>query len=285
MEIYEGGGRCFAKYFTVYFIVQAIVVCIGGIYSILKGNPKFVCFQALNFVWMSAGEYYTKYGLLQTGTLWFLLALAWARMLFGLILNRSNYYMVLCIMLSAVAYMIMSCISDSHYVPTFILQGVGALQFLAFGYYFKHETVDMRIVLLLILCWPCAIIFGHVEMYTLDYKHYLLSIMGACGGTLTLYFSLRWLRNITKISNALRIVAMPIYRAINWCGMYSLVILCMHYIDERTNISWTIMDHLLWHMSGICMSIYRICLALLIAFLYVRLKEYIVRNSRRNAYA
>ncbi len=143
---------------------------------------------------------------------WFLLTLFWARIIFYYLSNTGKWLLPLCMILS------IGMIIIHPYVPTpfCIGRGLEALIFMACGYTFKKYNIPMWFKIVLIGCWPIAICLGGVDMCAFQYNCIPIDIMGACGGTLAVYYISRLIEKLLK------------GRFLGWCGRNSLIILCVH---------------------------------------------------------
>lgn len=81
-------------------------------------------------------------------------------------------------------------------------------------------------------CWPLAVVLSNMEVADCFYEIYPLVVIGACGGTLFVW----WISSQIKKKNVLS-------KPIVWIGVLSLVVLCFHNFEWFSAIPYSIICH------------------------------------------
>lgn len=181
-----------------FIIVQFALVLWGGVMSIAKHDMNFLYRYFCEFVWTSALPWHTNYGDIYTGAVWFLLAMFWAKLFFSYLLSKSKHYFLICFIISTIVNVTCIYCRQILYLPTFIIQGAGAVQLLAVGYWFKQNELPGWTVFVGAIAWLLAMVFGGIDLYGCYYKLYPVSIFGAIGGVYVLYLLSRNVVNMLK---------------------------------------------------------------------------------------
>lgn len=156
------------------------------------------------------------------GYTWFLIALFWSKLTVDYLTRKK--VPVWCIILIGLA----ATLLDSYVIdlPFGILPGISASVFLIIGFYFSKHIPRSWMLWMCVLCWPWAIIYSGLDMRYCHYHIYPLDILGACGGTIFIWFlSSLFDKNFTILSHVF-----------GWLGRRSLVILCIHSILKKCYI-------------------------------------------------
>lgn len=227
-----------------YLVTMSTLSAWGLWLYIEKGNINFFSRPLLSMFWMGGDELHSSYGIISVNALWFLVALFWVRELFYIILwclsnNNFKYkdilVVIICGILTSVTSYFKTMISIPP-LPLSLLQGINALLFYSIGWYVKRNTIPNWIKVCVILCWPLAVYFGQIEMFGCYYKILPLDVLGACGGTLLLYHICS---KILSLQSKYRILSLP-NKFLQWCGINSLLILCVHEFDLRSGFFWSV---------------------------------------------
>lgn len=226
-------------------IVTLLFLCVWGVVLwITKDDMSFLKTSFLSIFWLGADILHTQSGNVTIYSLWFLISLFWIGLLFKLFLLLFNncrvrykklYILISCIILSASTSFIVKFFTIPP-LPFSLFQAITALVFYAIGWYVKRCTISKELKWICILSWPLALYFGEIELYGCYYKLFILDVLGACGATLLLFKICRFIEN--KINNNL-LLSLP-FNFLSWCGVNSLLILCMHELEIRTQFVYSI---------------------------------------------
>lgn len=260
-----------------YLFVQFLLVLWGGVMWLAKNDSmmfyRFLC----EFVWSSEGVWHAQWGNIQTGAVWFLLALFWARLFYCIIAKYCKYSFIVCCVISVMVCMLYQQFKFLSFVPTFILQGLSALIFLACGHKYKQLKFNFKpyMVFIEILLWYISVYACTIDMYSCYYVMYPLAIVGACSGTLVLYRMLQLLAKKCEEVN----YRSPLLHCLKWMGMNSLLILLVHHFERWSCCSWNIKSHLPIFLDGVYFQIFQIFITLVTAVIIYQLKMMFI-NSR-----
>lgn len=209
----------FAKNAKQLLIPYAVVACICCMSSLVSGWNlfihnllRYVC--ALDHVWKNS--LFDK----QITPVWFLLALFWGRTFFILLSKTGKWFIPLCISLSLLIVLLHPYIVT----PFGIGHGLESLVFLIIGYLYRMYNVPTIVKILIVICWPISIFLGGMDFFAYKYMCLPFNILGACGGTIVVYYVARNIKN-TFISSFLA-----------WCGRNSMTILCAHVVESSIPI-------------------------------------------------
>lgn len=169
------------------------------------------------------------------GPIWFLLALFWCRFFFNWLLSKKVPLWGILIIAGG------ATILDNYVIslPFALLPGLSAMVFFAIGHYFASRHIPWWLAAICIFAWPFAFVFSHLSMNRCIYHIYPLDVLGACGGTLCMWYLSR------LMETGLPLCA----KAFKWLGQVSLTILCVHTVLKNCYI----LDHLhlpeIWYVQ------------------------------------
>ena len=156
--------------------------------------------------------------------MWFLWAMFWGLVIFYFIIwNWRKYYFLICVGLSVIACFICSFIQEC--CPLSIMQGIGALTFIAIGFWIKDHNLPIWFLGICIISWGLSVVFFPLNMSSNSYAFYPINILAGLGGTYCIYL-LAYGINKLKFSRRIWITL----------GEISLPILCFHEIIPLTDI-------------------------------------------------
>lgn len=241
-----------------FIATQILMIVWGGVQSFAKHDFSYVIKPSLSLLWGSCDVIDSRWGSIYIGPMWFLPALFWCRTVFELLLSKVHDWMLLvvCAVIS-VASIALHCYT---YSPWCILQGLSCLIFMSIGYLVKTSLFPKWIYWVLILCWPFAIFFSNVEVSDCSYHLYLLAVLGACGGTLLVW----WISNLIKKNKA-------ISKPLVWFGVNSLVVLCFHNFELFSSISYSVIGHLPCDIHGSLMTVFRYMLTVVLVLIVINM--------------
>jgi fucose 4-O-acetylase-like acetyltransferase len=235
---------------------QLLLVAWGGIQAMAKHDVSYVLKPSLSLLWGSCDVLDSQWGLIYVGPMWFLPALFWAKTAFECLASKLREWTLLlvCVIVS-VASMVLHVFTNS---PWCLLQGLSCLTFVAMGYLAKQKLFPRWTYWIALLCWPVAIVFSSIEVADCTYHLYPLDVLGACGGTLFVWW---WSSKVTKIGALSRVLA--------WFGVNSMLILCFHNFEWFSSISYSVTAHIPFDVQGNWMILLRFSLTLVLVFLAI----------------
>lgn len=204
------------------YILTAIM-CV--LFTALRGKLPRALYYCLVFGYGSMGMDF-GYGNAYIGTLWFLLALFWAKLGYYIIRKKTKYPLLVSILISTILSFAQPI---SQYLPFCLLQGATAIGFVAVGSWIKdHQQVLKKwwVILLLLIGWVLTIRFGATDIALVKYRFYLLSLVGGIGGTLCLYYLSVLFKRFKLISTSLA-----------WVGMHSLTVYCVYAVLAYSSVN------------------------------------------------
>ena len=231
------------KRLLIPYVVTMLLICLWiWRFEIIKLRFNLTLHPLLNLLWGSGDVYNSGYGRLYVGPLWFLMAIFVIRVVFYMIrcvadkcAGRDVWRMLLILLLSAI--LSIAAIVLYPYVeplPWDVLPGIAALIFYAIGWWMKKWNIPIWVKLVLIVSWVIVVVLNmRIDLRSCDYGIVPLSILGACGGTLLVYYickGIEWLANKCRAISSVRDFLI-------WCGVGSLAILCMHSLDLMGGVS------------------------------------------------
>lgn len=252
-----------------FVLTQLLLVVWGGVQTLAKHDVSYVIKPGLSLFWGGADVLDSQWGKIYVGPMWFLPALFFGKTIFELIISKLQNWKLLfvCIAISVASIVLHKCIDSSWC----ILQGLSCLTFMSIGYLAKKKWFPKWFYCIVIVCWPFAMVFSGMEVANCSYSFYPLDVLGACGGTLCIWWLSKQIAEVRWLSKPLA-----------WCGVYSLVILCFHNFEWFSAIAYSIVIHSPFVLEGIAMVAFRYVLAFCMAFVVVKIpyirKVYGVKN-------
>lgn len=162
----------------------------------------------------------------EIGAIWFIAALFWCRVIVDCLLRKGLPDWSL-LLIGFTATLIDNFIIN---LPFGLLPGLSAAVFFILGYHFSKQTLPPWMRWLCLLCWPLAFCHSGMSMNHCHYTIYPLDVLGACGGTLFVWYISMFLeRFLPRLSSGLE-----------WVGRSTLAILCIHTVLMNCYI----LDHL-----------------------------------------
>ena len=226
-------------------VTMAFIVALSPLFYYIDGNFNNMVAKVLSLLWLGDAVR-TKWGLVTIDSMWFLMALFWAKCLFRGVAKccekvrkcQDEIILVICLVLSFIS------ISMHHLlppVPLGLLKGLSAIQFYAIGWYLKHHKLPGWVFSVFVVCWLFALRFGGIDMVRYYYGCYPLDVLGAVGATTLVYL----------ISKAIcTYLAKPV-KLLQWFGNNSLLILCVNTLDRKTCLVRAIKNVLNVDLTGI----------------------------------
>lgn len=122
---------------------------------------------------------------------------------------------------------------------------------------------------LCVLVWPLAYLYGGIDIANCTMSYYPLSVIGACGGTYAIYRLCNYIVKLRKRCNEKYplIRNWGLYPLLNWCGIHSLAILCMHEFEMFSSFMYSV-------VRGLSLTYYRpigIVVAIILAYIIIKL--------------
>lgn len=251
-------------------VTMLFIIILAPLHYITDHNFNYTIAQILSLLW--AGDAIrSRFGVISLDSMWFLVALFWAKCIFQLIGHLVTQYrnkyqdelvLVVCIAISASAVYLHKIIP---FVPFGFLKGMSAIVFIAFGWYLNRKHLPIYIYIVFVLSWFLALRLGAIDMYRYYYRFYPLDILGAIGATGIVYL----------LSKAIDKYAHRVGVLFQWFGVNSLLILCVNTIDRRTFLVRAIKNALGIHPIGLYNTLFSyfvefLLVALIIAIPFLR---------------
>lgn len=233
-----------AKRLLLPYVATMLMLCVwGGIQSIAKHDVSFFLRHFFSMITASADEWNPRWGLINAGPMWFLIALFWVRELFYGVQRicahmgkyRDEMIVGISIVLSVASVLIHPF---TPALPFSILQAFTAMAFYAVGWYVHRHPQPWWVYAMVVIVWPFAIIYGGIGLYSCSVDYYPLSFIGALGGTYVIYLLCGGYNKLRMhLSNKL---SRKVPSILVWVGLYSLAILCMHELEMYSDIMYSI---------------------------------------------
>ena len=146
--------------------------------------------------------------------IWFLIALFWCKILFFYLDKYINKWGN--VIIFVVSFVSTLC-AKYFLLPFCVLQGMSAMLFFYMGYKWKNIRYRQFIVPLLFLFWIVGICYSHVDMRIVSYGMFPIDVLGACGGTIFIYYLSKYIEKIQCLAHVMAEI-----------GILSMAILCFH---------------------------------------------------------
>lgn len=199
----------------------AITTIIGAFFSWLIVGPDLAIGRITGALVGNAGGNHAliKLSEFHAGTIWFLMALFWCRILFNELYKRySKRYLFLSFIISLVAGLSAKGIIS---LPLCLSVGATALFFYAMGVWLnQHGIPSLKYRILLYIIWIISVQYGYLNMAHYAYTLFPVCILGALGGTLVTY----------ELSRKIMLCWGGVSRILCFLGEKSLIVLCCHHI-------------------------------------------------------
>lgn len=184
-------------------------------------NPAIT--KILSILWADVTHLKSPWGEVYIGVIWFLLALFWAKVFFLFLSKWEHLVLPISLLISMGALIFHKVLPTT---PWCILLGFTALPFVTIGWWIKRYTIPMWLKIGTVVLWVLAIRFSQLDMYCFTWGNYPIDVLGACGGTIVLY----WISS--QIKEHLRLSANILARL----GVWSLAIMCFHDFEIATHL-------------------------------------------------
>ncbi|MBR4563267.1 MAG: acyltransferase family protein [Paludibacteraceae bacterium] len=237
-----------AKRLLLPYVVTMLMLCAwGGIQAYAKHDISFFLRHLFSMLTASADAWHSQWGLIYAGPMWFLIALFCVREIFwGLqyMCARMAKYGDECVLGISIVLSVLSVIIHPYLpsLPFCIMQAITALAFYAIGWYIHRHPMPWWVYVVCVMVWPMAIMFGSINIESCTIQYYLLSFIGACGGTYVIYLFCKAWSKVLSFMNSINIKhhSSNIISPLAWCGMYSLPILCMHTFEMHSDLYYSV---------------------------------------------
>lgn len=216
--------RFFSRLFPPFAATQLLIVAWAILMALAKNegwNP--VIRESLSLLWADVDGPMTPWGKLSIGVIWFLLALFIAKSLL-IPLTRLKQWAVPVSLVPAVAALLLHKVFP--YSIWCIALGLMALPFVTIGWWAKNNPVPLWVKIVAVACWPLAVLFSQLDMYSFTWGCYPLDVAGACGGTYCLYLLSRCIARHLKFTS----------KIIAYLGVISLAIMCVHCFEMASHL-------------------------------------------------
>ena len=209
-------------------VTMLFVIVLSPLHYITDGDFHYVVQEILSLFW--AGDaLQTRWGVLNS-PMWFLVSLFWVRFFFRCVefygWKQSRWHdgvvLIISLFLSVIALILNKTL---HFpLPWGLLKGLSALVFYSIGWYIKRKGLPLTVSCGLVVLWLLALKYGGIDMYYYSYACYPLDVLGAVGATWLVYL----------LSNEVCKIAPKTSLLLQWFGVNSLLIFCIHCLDRRT---------------------------------------------------
>lgn len=237
-----------AKRLLLPYVVTFLMLCAwGGIQSIAKHDIGFFLKQFFSMITATIDGYETPWGLIYVGPLWFLVSLFWVRELFYGIQRacmcvgryKDELIVGISIALSVISVVIRPYLPA---LPFSFMPAFTAIAFYAVGWYVHNHPQPWWAYAICVAVWPIELLYGHIAIDECRLDYYPLSFIGACGATYAVYLLCKgYAWTIEKVKSKMTpLIANP-KSMIEWIGVYSLPIMCMHTYEMHSDIYYFVM--------------------------------------------
>lgn len=190
--------------------------------------------ESLSLFWADPHGPETPWGRLSVGVIWFLVALFMSKS-FLLVISRLKVWAIPVSFALAIAALMLQKIFP--YSIWCISIGLTVLPFVTLGWWFRAHKVPVWLAVICVVCWIVAIVYSNLVIYDFIWGCYPLDVMGACGGTICLYW----------ISKLLDRYLNPVAIVFAVLGVWSLAIMCFHDLEMYCRLGNHFMG--LFHLS------------------------------------
>lgn len=202
-------------------------------------------------------------------TFWFVWAMFWARSFVVFLLGKIQSMKALCVIFFFLGPLGVF-LGENVFVPYCIPLGMSAAGFVYVGYLVnRFKLLDSSKVLvffpLLLICWLYNWMQRGMDMALFWYPSgYVFDLLGALGAFFALF----------KFVKAFCCKESLFWRVVYFCGRYSLVIYCVHAIDENLNDWLFFASHhqIPFEYRDVILLLIRLVITFIVALLILRIK-------------
>lgn len=205
----------------------------GCLQCIFKREFVWAIRPVLSFFYGSCNVIESSYGAIGVGAFWFVLGLFWSKSLFAFVLSRTNNRWLILLISFCVSICAIILYNTTKCGWWSLLPGLSSMFFIAIGWWYKNYEVPKFIKGISIAIWIVCMFWSRIDMSVCMYEHFPFDIVGACGGTLVVYY----ISKVFEKSNVLRY-------CLSWFGKNSLNILCFHTFEILSAIAWSVAIHI-----------------------------------------
>lgn len=223
-DIYAVIGHYARRLIPPYIVTMLCILAWEVLMALTKGGWNGVITQTISLFWADVCVLSTPWGGVNIGVVWFLLALFWAKT-FLLLLSRWQQWLLPVSILLSIAALLLHLIFP--YSLWCVSLGLVALPFVSIGWWFRHHHLPWWGTIICIICWVLALWMSSLDMYEYTFDCYPLDMIGACGGTLCVYWLSRGINRLKSWGAA------PVFA---YLGRISLAIMCVHCIEMATHL-------------------------------------------------
>lgn len=202
-------------------------------------------------------------------TFWFLWAMFWGRALVVFLLGKIQSVKLLCVIFFFLGPFGVF-LGENFFIPYCIPLGITVAGFIYVGYIVNQckllaSAKVLKFFPLLLVCWLYDWMQNGMNVTSFWYPSgYIFDLLGAMGA----FFVLFWFVKTFCCKDSL------FWRIICFCGRYSLVIYCVHSIDENLN-DWSIFTsslHIPFEYRGAFLLLTRLVVTFIIALFILKVK-------------
>lgn len=254
------------------------IVAIELLYTLLQtihyGDTDILLHFLCSNLWAGDGVISGTYADIDLGPIWFLLALFWAKTIFYVLSVFVRNKVILTLLCASLSFSIV-LIHPYFYLPWCIGRGFEALIYVALGWVMR--TYPPRPVLCSFagvtgaMIWMYCIFYGKMNMFAFEYNFWLMDVIGAIGA----YFLLH------KIFTIIYNLRLCNFNFLLWCGMNSLIVLCMHDLDRHINVLNKILSIGRFDLSDWMLWMVHFVNVLLFSLAWTRIKSLMIKEKNK----
>lgn len=250
-------------------LIPYVVVCLFMLPFVFIGEHLFnvsIVPIALKSILMGSTSfgYLDKWNEVNIGPLWFLCALFWVRLMWFVICKIPKDYArgVIVVLLALV-----SCVLKGFVInPWSFLSACGALGFFFSGYIVrKYDLLGSErgkiVVLPLMVLLAYCMGFSNMVIASCSYSRgYIIELLASIAAFMLLYAFVQRFADVKYLP----------WRFLNFFGRYSLVVFCLHAVDQCINVHWfplKIWSFFMTEYELLCSFVIRVGIVALGAFL------------------
>ena len=231
----ESIKRYFSRLLFPFIFAQLLLVIWDMIIAFSdKSGWDLMVRDGLSLFWADVYGPNTSWGNLTIGVIWFLCALFVSKTLLLVLVSRLKNWAIPVSFVFALGSILVHKVFP--YSIWCVSLGFTALPFVTIGWWLKDHKIPLWLQMLFIAAWLLAIRKSELDMYCFTWKHYPLDVIGALGGTFTLFYLSKWIAKCLK----------TVGRAFAYLGVISLAIMCVHYFELASNLG-----NRIWALVGI----------------------------------
>lgn len=228
-----GGYNVLIKNIKTLFLPY-IVTCLFILFLLIVTKKDFIFTYILDIFTL---RYYfldsDNFNYCAVGPIWFLMALAWCRIIYNLIEKNITNRNLLFMLVGLISYLSIQ-LGRNIYIPLYFAQGISCLLFYHIGAELKRKNfIEQKIphwsLLLAIIGIIVGLLLPTIWVYALHWAYWPVNVFVALCGILFLYHLSILIHKNDRLEELLAGI-----------GRRSLLVLCVHSVDVILQLSLTI---------------------------------------------